>query len=562
VRAREHGRAARLLAADHESPERVAAQLLRCPPTGDPWAFEQLYAAARIASAGAAADAIATYLRRALEEPPPPDQRAAVLLKLGRAESHFDPVSAIAHLREALAAEADPERRFTVALLLAGMLGQTGHAAEGADVLESQLGGPDGKVEAALANITRIDPTIRRRGDAAVARMRVRVHAGENDPAVLGALAAELAMAGEPAAEAAKLAERAIAATDTSATTAVGWSWHNAVRTLMFAERYDLALPALDAELERNRERGSLIDVGGVLTFRAELYVHMGDLANAEVDARTLIESSAVYGWPLGLGMGTAVLGEVLVERGELAQAEELLFGAPYDGDVPHVYMNLWVLRARGLLRVAQGRHAEAAEELREAGRRALAIDHVNPAVLSWRAPLDDPALVAEELERARAFGGRRALGIALLAQARLTGELEPLREAVAVLDASQAALETARAHFALGAALRRAGEVEPARHELRRAVDGAHRCGATALEDAALAELRATGARPRRRLTTGAGALTPSERRIAGLAADGRQNREIAEALFITTATVEFHLRNAFRKLGISTRAQLAESL
>ena len=81
-------------------------------------------------------------------------------------------------------------------------------------------------------------------------------------------------------------------------------------------------------------------------------------------------------------------------------------------------------------------------------------------------------------------------------------------------------------------------------------------------LEDEALGELRATGARPRRRLASGAGALTPSERRIAELAAAGQQNREIAEALFVTTATVEYHLRNAYRKLGITSRTQLAEAL
>ena len=62
--------------------------------------------------------------------------------------------------------------------------------------------------------------------------------------------------------------------------------------------------------------------------------------------------------------------------------------------------------------------------------------------------------------------------------------------------------------------------------------------------------------------MTTGAGALTPSERRIAELAAGGQQNREIAEALFVTMATVEFHLRNAYRKLGISSRTQLAGAL
>jgi DNA-binding CsgD family transcriptional regulator len=93
---------------------------------------------------------------------------------------------------------------------------------------------------------------------------------------------------------------------------------------------------------------------------------------------------------------------------------------------------------------------------------------------------------------------------------------------------------------------MRRAGSATDAREPLRVAVDLAHRCGAHALEDQALEELRATGARPRRRLSTGADALTPSERRIAELAAGGQQNREIAQALFVTTNTVEFHLRNA----------------
>ena len=131
------------------------------------------------------------------------------------------------------------------------------------------------------------------------------------------------------------------------------------------------------------------------------------------------------------------------------------------------------------------------------------------------------------------------------------------------MLDGSAAQLERARAHVVARrrAAGRRASSTRPA-----------SRCGwrstsptaaaPRALEDAGLAELRATGARPRRRLTTGAGALTPSERRIAELAAAGQQNREIAETLFVTTATVEYHLRNAYRKLGIASRTQLAVSL
>jgi DNA-binding NarL/FixJ family response regulator len=585
ARSRNHARAARLLDAEAASPERVAAQLLHCQPAGDGWAYDRLAAAARLATARGAADAVATYLQRALDEPAPPERRTEILLDLGRAESQFDHVAAVTHLREALDGEIEIGRRFDATMLLAGVMGHTGRAAEAADVLEAQFEAfaerPDlrGPMEAALANITRIDPATRRRAADVIQRLRRRVEDDERDPAVLGTIAAEMGMAGDSPDRMADIAERAVAVADATATTAAGWSWYNATRSLVVAERYDVALRVLDAAVERARERGAVFDAGCALTFRGELYVRIGDLASAEVDARTLHEIATVYGWPLGEGFAVATLGEVLIERGELDEAASLLAGGALAGPpaaVAHVYPNVWVLLARGRLRLAQRRVEDAIDELRECGRRALAIDHANPAVVPWRSQLAHALaevgqtaqarrLAAEELELARAFGAPRALGAALCCAARVAqgdGEIGLLREAVQVLDGSAAQLERARAHAALGGALRRAGAPEAAREPLRAAIDLAHRCGAHALEDAALAELRATGARPRRRVTTGAGALTPSERRIADLAATGQQNREIAQALFVTMATVEFHLRNAYRKLGITSRTQLAHAL
>jgi DNA-binding CsgD family transcriptional regulator len=585
ARSLDHARAARQLADEGESPERVAAQLLRCQPADDRWAYERLVGAAHLAAARGAADAVATYLQRALDEPAPPEHRAEILLELGAAESQFDHAAAVGHLREALASEIALDQRFAATMLLAGLLGQVARVAEAADVLEAQIDAfgerPDlrGPTEAAFLNITRIDPGTRHRGAAVLERLRRRVEEGDRDPAVLGTVAAEMGMAGDPVDRTVEVAERAVLGVSSSATTAAGWSWYNAARSLVMSERYDVASRALDDALERARSRGAVFDVGCVLTFRGELNLLVGDLANAEIDSRTLHEIAAGYGWPLGEGFAAGVLGEVLIDRGELAEAEELLTTGTFTGPavaLPHVYPYVWVILARGRLRLAQGRVEEAIEELREAGRRALGIDHVNPAAVPWRSRLAEALmqagqsaeagrLAADDLERARAQGSARPIGIALRASARVAGgdeEIRLLREAVAVLDPSGAAVETARAHADLGAALRRAGDLDGARDALRRAVDLSHRCGAAAVEDAAVAELRATGARPRRRATTGAEALTPSERRIAELAAGGQQNREIAEALFVTTATVEYHLRNAYRKLGIASRTELAATL
>jgi ATP/maltotriose-dependent transcriptional regulator MalT len=580
ARSQAHARAAHLLDAEAASPERVAAQLLRCQPAGDAWAFERLVSAARMASAP---DAAAAYLQRALEEPAPPERRPHVLLELGAAEAQGDPAGAVVHLREALTGDIDDEWRLRAAMMLGGLLGQIGRVPEAADVIEEQLaafaGRPDlrGSMEAALANVTRIDATTRHRAGAAIARMRRRVETGEErDPTVLGTIAAEMGMAGDPIGPMAELAEQAVATVVPSVSTAAGWSWYNAVRALVVGERYDIARRALDDALARARERGAVLEVGGVLTFRTELDLHVGDLATAEVNARTLHEISALCGWTLAEGFAVAWLGEVLTERGELDEAERELTGGSFTDAAPtlaHVYPGLWVLLARGRLRLAQGRAADAVVELRESGKRATAIGQTSPTVAPWRSTLasallelgerdEARALAREELELARRSGAPRAIGIALRALGRCDDDVAGLREAVEVLRGSGARLERARAHAELGSALRRAGAVADARESLRCAVELAHRCDADALEDHALAELRASGARPRRRVTSGAGALTPSERRIAELAATGQQNREIAESLFVTTATVEFHLRNSYRKLGIASRTQLSAAL
>lgn len=138
----------------------------------------------------------------------------------------------------------------------------------------------------------------------------------------------------------------------------------------------------------------------------------------------------------------------------------------------------------------------------------------------------------------------------------------ERLREAVALLEISPARLELARALVDLGGVLRRAGRRADSREPLRHGYDLASRCGADALAEQARQELAASGIRVRREWLTGADSLTPSERRIADMAADGASNAEIAQALFVTVKTIEMHLTRIYRKLDLSGRGELARAL
>src|SRR5206468_12115787 len=183
------------------------------------------------------------------------------------------------------------------------------------------------------------------------------------------------------------------------------------------------------------------------------------------------------------------------------------------------------------------------------------------------------------QLALARKVGTPAALGAALRANAAAADAAHPghpgrsgrsvqsvagesLAEAVGLLETTPARYELALALADLGAFLRRSGRRADARVPLRRALDLAQRTGAAPLAERARRELLATGARPRRTALTGPDALTSAERRVAGLAADGLSNRQIAQHLFLTHPTVETPLRHAFQKLGITSRAGLPAQL
>ena len=136
--------------------------------------------------------------------------------------------------------------------------------------------------------------------------------------------------------------------------------------------------------------------------------------------------------------------------------------------------------------------------------------------------------------------------------------EAQALAGVAAAHDERGLAGEAARTWLALGRAQRRARKWGAARDSLENAVRLFEEQGAPGWADAARADLERVGARR----PSSPGRLTATERRVADLAVQGLANKEIARTLVVTVSTVEFHLRNAYTKLGIRSRMELAPRL
>jgi DNA-binding CsgD family transcriptional regulator len=167
--------------------------------------------------------------------------------------------------------------------------------------------------------------------------------------------------------------------------------------------------------------------------------------------------------------------------------------------------------------------------------------------------------------DRTTAAGTPWALGLharclALLADGN--GAEDAYVEAISQLERCHAAIDLARAHLLYGQWLRRARRRSDARHQLRTAHVMFQNIGADGFARQAASELRASGERARSSTPDAGLDLTPQEARVAAFAADGATNSEIAAQLFISPGTVEYHLAKVFRKLGITSRSQLAGRL
>jgi len=227
---------------------------------------------------------------------------------------------------------------------------------------------------------------------------------------------------------------------------------------------------------------------------------------------------------------------------------------------------------AAAVLHNGLGHYAEAlaaAEAATEETHQPLATQLILPELIEAAVRTGQTEIARKGLERLSAMtvieGSDWAKGLEARSRALVSEGREAEQcyaEAVERLGRTPLRPELARARLLYGEWLRRQTRRADARHQLRAAYDLFTAIGAEAFAERARGELLATGEKVRKREVDTRGQLTPQEEHIIRLARDGRTNREIAAELFISTRTVEWHLRKVFAKLGITSRRDLHDTV
>jgi DNA-binding CsgD family transcriptional regulator len=578
-RASLHLQAAALLVAETAPLDRVATHLLAAEAYGEAWVVEALRRAAREALARGAPEAAVTYLRRAMAEPPGPELRLEVLMELGRAEAELPYGNDLDAYREALMRARGPQQRAEIALELAWGLTAMGRNSDVAALLTGVLSSTEEldpalveRIEGLLIGAGAVDLTMTKPVLNIAARYFDRFERSEafDAVAIAPALAWTGVVTGLPAAKATELARMALRdgrIIDFSP------AYLGASMALFMSDHLEEARDALDAGLEAAQRRGSAPMFVQMSEFRAGVAFRMGDMDVAEDYAQRAYELGTELGlrhWPMTYFL------PILLDRGRADEAMRVIGTLPLGEPELRLWPGVMVLAHRGCGHVMRGDLVAGVADLLDADRLMVAggcdlgvcVDWVataTPALAALGREDEARALSARELAAAEAFGAPRRYGVALSVCGTLDPGplgLEQLGEAVARLDATPARLDHARALVNLGVGLRERGESAQARVALAQGLDIAHGCGALALAERAREELVAAGARPRREALSGPGALTPAELRTVRMATEGLTNREIAQALFVSTKTVETHLSHAYAKLGIERRAELPAAL
>jgi DNA-binding CsgD family transcriptional regulator len=573
----QHERAAQILSHAEVQPERVAAHLLVIPPGGEAEVASVLQEAGRAAVHKGAAESAVAYLERALAEPPAPSSRASVLFELGLAELLTSGPAAVEHLREAYDKLEHPAQRGMAGYLVARVLPFTGAPAEGLAMAQRVIQDLPPELDDLRNACEAIQMVAAVFGGGPRDVVDVTSYRTESPGEGPGAkflqsiAAYDWMVGGGSADDCAKLALEALEG-GTLLAADEGLFSVIAEIVLAVADRQE-AFEAFETHIADAHRRGSLFGALGVHLWQGYAHLRWGELPEAEQLLKVAVEEAELWGsgtrGSTVAGYENAFLASTQVERGDVQGARQTLERQGPLGDGADDATNFMRWSTMEVL-LAEGRAEEAlavGEQYEQTAAHVLC-----PGWAAWRSLKAEAldrlgrrdeavALAEEELELSRSWGAPGTVGRTLVSLGTLKRDegREHLEEAVEVLEGSSAKLAHAKALAALGAALRHGRKPTEAREPLKRALELADACGSPPLAERARSELYAAGARPRTTALSGVEALTASEKRVAGLAAEGQTNRDIAQNLFVTPKTVEVHLSNAYRKLGIRSRRELS---
>ncbi len=310
-----------------------------------------------------------------------------------------------------------------------------------------------------------------------------------------------------------------------------------------------------------------------MLHVAADTAFRLGDWDTADAAALEAIQVAGEVGQPAVVGWVLTIRARILAARGRPADGRAAAQAALRIAETGRIGAGLrFVYAALGFLELGLDRTGAAISELERVERLVEGTGLEDPVIVPW-----EPDLVEAYARQGRAGDARRVLArlerradltaspVARAAAARCRGmvddDFEPAFTAALALDDQRPMpFERARTLLAFGRRLHRARRRAEARDRLLTARDGFERMGACAWAAQAEAELHAAGARRRREPDDSA--LTAQELRVAAAVQRGASNRDIAADLFLSPKTVEFHLRQIYRKLDVHSRTQLIVAL
>lgn len=566
--------AARAMAEAGDPPEQVASLLVGAPAVGEPWAVIALAGAATEAEWRGAPEVAKELWARQLEEPMDTFGRGWATAAVARAEMHLgDPAGAV-RLDGLAPLVDDPGLRSRVRFAAgrAFLWNADAHRSAtsfGAAAADAWAAGEDEVARRAEAGAL-LSCSIGGLGDDRVGRLARALPSDDgtaSSSSVVCARAMAALVAHRDAGDVRALARRGsgdprlyeLPTSDFTALTAAAFCL---VATGAAAE----AVAILDQVIAIAHQIGQLSTVGTVSASRAGALLSTGRVSDALDSAEGAL--GAPHTWPIERPSAAAALAEVHRLHGDLDRAAGALAEHPVGpGEAPLRTAELqWLVVAA---RVALDRGSPA--EARSFAERALAGGGLGAVlgadlVLAQALVADGAAEEAVEVLHG-AVGGApwrslAAQGSHAVLAGRLAGDLDQVRGGIDLLRSGTSPIGLVDGLTALGHELLRVGSRAPAREAFREALGLADAMGTKGQASVAIDGLRLAGGRPRRQALVGAGSLTPGEERICRLVAAGRSNREVAEALFVSRKTVEYHLGNAYGKLGITRREQLAAAL